>query len=144
VHNHADLIFLPYNTDPLYVAEVFCMSNVYLHASNIDTFPSVVLEAMASGVPVVATAVGGIPEQVKGLKHENTDPAINTFEVGEATGILVANNDVPAMVRAVEVLMQQEIAERLGKNARQTAIEKYDFQLQVSRYQEWYQSSLER
>ena len=143
VYNHAELIFLPFSTDPSYVAEVFGMSNVYLHASNIDTFPNVVLEAMASGVPVIATAVGGIPEQVKGLKHENTDGLINTFEENEATGILVQNNDVAAMIRAVEVLMQGEMAERLGKNARQNAIEKYDFELQASRYQEWYQTALE-
>ena len=32
-----------------------------------DNFPRAVLEALCCGTPVVATAVGGIPEQVKGL-----------------------------------------------------------------------------
>jgi glycosyltransferase involved in cell wall biosynthesis len=38
--------------------------DVLVHTSSIDAFPTVLLEAMAAGVPVVATAVGGIPEIV--------------------------------------------------------------------------------
>ncbi len=38
--------------------------DVLVHASSIDAFPTVLLEAMAAGVPVVATAVGSIPEIV--------------------------------------------------------------------------------
>ena len=40
-------------------------ADVYLHPARADTFPNVVLEALASGTPVVATSVGGIPEQLR-------------------------------------------------------------------------------
>lgn len=53
-----------------------------------DAFPLSVLEAMAAGVPVVAFAVGGVPEQL-----------------GDDAGVLVAPGDVPAMAAAVETIL---------------------------------------
>ena len=50
------------------VAPYYQAADVYLHAAKADNFPRAVLEALCCGTPVVATAVGGIPEQVKGLK----------------------------------------------------------------------------
>ena len=140
---HAKLIFLPYSTDPTYVAELFSMSDVYLHASNMDTFPNVVLEAISSGVPVIATAVGGIPEQIKGLAHKITDPAFNSFDLSEATGILMANNDARKMTEAVNyLLLNEEVKETLGKNARAYALKNHTQELQVSRYSDWYKEVL--
>ena len=40
-------------------------ANIYIHASRANTFPTSVLETMACGTPVIATAVGGIPEQIQ-------------------------------------------------------------------------------
>jgi glycosyltransferase involved in cell wall biosynthesis len=42
---------------------------VYVHASRQDAFPLATLEAMAAGVPVIATEVGGVPEQLTHLEH---------------------------------------------------------------------------
>jgi glycosyltransferase involved in cell wall biosynthesis len=39
-------------------------SHVFLHVSHTEGFPQVLIEAFASGVPVVATAVGGVPAGV--------------------------------------------------------------------------------
>lgn len=44
------------------VMELLDAADVLVHPSRFDAFPTVLLEAMAAGVPVVATAVGGIPE----------------------------------------------------------------------------------
>ncbi len=44
-------------------ADVFCMPSLY------DNYPNSVLEAMSSGLPIVATHVGGIPLQVKDGKN---------------------------------------------------------------------------
>ena len=44
------------------VMAVLDAADVLLHPSRIEAFPTVLLEAMAASVPIVATAVGGIPE----------------------------------------------------------------------------------
>ncbi len=135
----ARLVFLPYSKDASYVAELFSMCDVYLHASNMDTFPNVVLEALSSGVPVIATAVGGIPEQVNGLRNESTDSSLNSFGYSEATGILVANNDPGKMVEAIQFLLSdQNVREILGKNARIDSMKRFSQELQLKKYSEWY------
>jgi glycosyltransferase involved in cell wall biosynthesis len=52
-------------------------TDIDLHAARADTFPRAVIEALACGTPVVATAVGGIPEQIKGLKYFNSASAVS-------------------------------------------------------------------
>jgi glycosyltransferase involved in cell wall biosynthesis len=46
------------------VMAVLDAADVLLHPSEIDALPTVVMEAMAASVPVVATRVGGVPELV--------------------------------------------------------------------------------
>ena len=46
------------------VMGVLDAADVLLHPTRVDAFPTALLEAMAAGVPVVASAVGGIPEIV--------------------------------------------------------------------------------
>lgn len=62
--------------------------DVFVLPTRRDPFPLVVLEAMASGLPVVATAVDGVPEQVD-----------------EASAILVAPDDATALAGAIERML---------------------------------------
>jgi glycosyltransferase involved in cell wall biosynthesis len=79
--------------------------------SSAEGLPLVVLEAMAGGVPVIATSVGGTPEAV--LDGE--------------TGLLVPPRDVPALARAVDALLgDPERAGRLGEAGRLRVREKFD------------------
>jgi len=41
------------------VAIYYHAADIYIHATHIDTFPTTILESLACGKPVVATAVGG-------------------------------------------------------------------------------------
>jgi glycosyltransferase involved in cell wall biosynthesis len=69
-----------------------------------------VLEAMASGTPVVASAIGGLPEVVRD---------------GD-TGFLVPPGDVAALHdRLAEVLGNARLAARLGANARQAVLDRF-------------------
>ncbi|MFP5246775.1 MAG: glycosyltransferase [Thermoanaerobaculia bacterium] len=61
-----------------------------VHPSLDDAFPTVLLEAMAAGLPVIASRVGGIPEIV-------TDGV---------TGRLVPPNDAPALAQAIGELLR--------------------------------------
>jgi glycosyltransferase involved in cell wall biosynthesis len=125
----AELRFVPYQKDPAAVAAYYQASDIYLHAARADTFPNTVLEALACGIPVVATAVGGIPEQVKSLDHS----------VRDATGILVAPSDSDAMADAIETLLDDSpLRLRLGGNAVEDARNRFCLDRQVSAYLDWY------
>ena len=77
----------------------------------IEGLPLVVLEAMAAGVPVVASSVGGTPEAV----------------VDGETGLLVPPRDVEALADALdELLGDPERARRLGQAGRRRAREHFD------------------
>jgi glycosyltransferase involved in cell wall biosynthesis len=55
----ADVRFLGHVDDP---SELMCATDVLLHASTVEGVPQVVLQALAAGLPVVATSVIGLHE----------------------------------------------------------------------------------
>nr|WP_291114661.1 glycosyltransferase family 4 protein [Flavobacterium sp. UBA6135] len=87
--------------------------SVFVNTTTIDNMPVSVIEAMALGLPVVSTDVGGIPYLIQ---HE-------------VSGLLVPSNDAPAMAQAVIRLLQSEKdTATLTLNARKV-IEKYDWRV---------------
>ena len=60
----AEIRFVPFLEENRRVAEFYQAADLYIHAARADTFPTSILEALACETPVVATAVGGIPEQI--------------------------------------------------------------------------------
>jgi glycosyltransferase involved in cell wall biosynthesis len=89
------------------VADAACVYNeadIFVLTSDHEGTPNALLEAMASGLPVVATAVGGVPEVV---------------HCGE-TGYLADPENETDMVRALIALIQdRSLRIALGHNARQ-------------------------
>ena len=79
-----EIRFVPYQKDPEQVARYHQAADIYIHPARADTFPTTIIEALACGTPVVATAVGGIPEQI----------------VEGKTGFLVPVGDAGAMWRS--------------------------------------------
>jgi len=81
---------------------VLSSSDVLVSASRSEGFPLVTLEAMAAGLPVVATAVGGVPEQIVHLE----------------SGILVPPDDPDAIAAwLVRLHDEPELRRRLGEAA---------------------------
>ncbi len=67
------------------VMEVLDATDVLLHPSHFDAFPTAILEAMCASVPTVATAVGGIPEIVEhGVTGVLVDPPPRRDSLAEA------------------------------------------------------------
>lgn len=134
--------FMPHQADPNIVAQYYQAADIYLHAARVDTFPNTVLEALACGAPVIATAVGGIPEQIKPLYsdvEQQTCPNCQTASE-EATGILTPMGNAEAMTAAiVKLLANQELRDHLGANAAQDARRRFDLNLFVENYLAWYE-----
>ena len=65
-----------------------------------DNLPTVIMEAMATGLPVVSTRIGGIPEMV----------------IDNQTGFLVQPEDAAALAGAIEkVTNDRSLGQRLGQ-----------------------------
>jgi sugar transferase (PEP-CTERM/EpsH1 system associated) len=89
-----------------------------------EGLPNVVLEAMAAGLPVVATAVGGTPELV----------------VEGETGLLVPPRDPATLAEAIVTLLTDpELARRLGENGRQRVTTQFTIQQTVAQTESLYQ-----
>jgi glycosyltransferase involved in cell wall biosynthesis len=120
-----EIRFVPFEADVERVASYYQASDLYLHAARADTFPNTVLEAQACGTPVVATAVGGIPEQI---------------EEG-VTGFLVPAADPVAMAARIEqVLNDDSLRAHLGNQAAARARRCFDSERQVNDYLDWYRT----
>jgi glycosyltransferase involved in cell wall biosynthesis len=140
----AEVLFVPFQSMSNTVARFYQAADLYVHAARADTFPRVVLEALACGTPVIATAVGGIPEQIRGLRCETSQDAhLNTYGADEATGVLIAKGDVRAMALAIErILKNDPLRYRMGENAGKDAEERFNLQRQTDQYLEWYRELL--
>ncbi|MDQ3279938.1 MAG: N-acetyl-alpha-D-glucosaminyl L-malate synthase BshA [Acidobacteriota bacterium] len=105
--------------------ELLGACDLFLLPSETESFGMAALEAMTSETPVIATNSGGLPEVVS---H------------GE-TGYLLPVGDVQAMAEcAIEVLRDDALRHRMGKHAREVAIERFDDQKIVPLYRELYES----
>ena len=122
--------FAGYQEDPKRVAMFYQAADIFLHAAKIeaDTFPTTILEALACGTPVVATAVGGIPEQIE----------------DGVTGFLVPQGDAAIMASRIEQLLSDdELRRKMSAQAAKAARSRFNLEHQVSKYLNWYKEILE-
>jgi glycosyltransferase involved in cell wall biosynthesis len=135
--------FVPFQEKPEGVALYYQAADLYLHVAKIESFGNTILEARACGIPVVATGVGGIPEQMKGLRLKIGETEYGSFSAEEASGILVPEGDSGALAVAMGVLLKDEsLRKRLGKNASEDARMRFDLKLQAETFLSWYEEIL--
>jgi glycosyltransferase involved in cell wall biosynthesis len=88
------------------LADVYASADIFCFPTTTDTFGQVLLEAGASGLPVVAAATGGAPDLVE----------------AETSGLLVPPDDAPALAAAlVRLAHDDELRARLGQGGRAAA-----------------------
>ncbi|MBI1803905.1 MAG: glycosyltransferase family 4 protein [Ignavibacteriae bacterium] len=102
------------------VKEYYPLMDVYVSTAREDPFPLVILEAMASRLPIVAFAVGGIPEAVT-----------------PDCGILVESSNLKAMKDAITTLVQNpERRAALGTAARARVEEHFNIVRNIKKFEE--------
>jgi N-acetyl-alpha-D-glucosaminyl L-malate synthase BshA len=111
------------------VAGLLSVSDVFLLPSELESFGLAALEAMSCEVPVVAYAVGGVPEVV----------------VEGETGHLVPMGDVEGMAeRALDLLLDDRRRRALGEQARRRAAGEFSRERIVAVYECYYQALIEQ
>jgi glycosyltransferase involved in cell wall biosynthesis len=119
------------------LARWYQAADVYVHPARADTFPLMVLEALACGTPVIGTAVGGVPEQI-------SSAGFIAGSVGDsvrdgATGAVVPAGDAAALAAAIESFFASDEGVRaaLSSDAARTAREKFDRRRHAREYLDW-------
>ncbi len=139
----AEMRLIPYQREARSLAMYYQAADLYVHPAEMDNFPVTVLEALACGLPVVATAVGGVPEQVKSVQVPGEVRGGISCPPGEATGVLTPPGDAASMAEALLALWQDPgLRQQLGLNAAHDAVLRFDVERQADRYLEWYLSIL--
>ncbi len=105
-------------------------ADVYVMSSSWEGLPLVLLEASASGLPIIATDVGGNAEIV-------------THEV---SGLIVPPANAPALAQAVETVLRQTPAERsaMGRAGRARIEAEYDIERVLDAWESLYAELAER
>jgi len=121
----AQVRFLGFVAD---VSPVLAAADVLALPSRTEGLPMAVLEAMAAGVPVVASAVGSLPEVL-----------------GEGAGMLVPAGDPQALRRALESVSVPGVREAMASAARQRVESRYSAAAMALSYRDrLYQPALDR
>ncbi|WP_148883431.1 glycosyltransferase family 4 protein [Thermococcus aciditolerans] len=104
--------FLGY-VDGSLLPRLFGMADVFvLPSTTAEAFGIVILEAMAAGVPVVATDVGGIPEIIRNSE----------------SGLLVSPGNELELRNAIQkLLLDEDLRRRFGNNGRRAVEERYSW-----------------
>jgi glycosyltransferase involved in cell wall biosynthesis len=104
------------------IPEILASLDISVLPSASESLSNAVIEAMASGLPVVASEVGG-----------------NRELIGEGRGILVREGDERELAKAIaELLQDSALRERLGEKARQFARENFTIENLRKRHAELY------
>ncbi len=114
------------------LSALFASCHIFLHPSetaqgDVEGVPNAMLEAMASGLPVVATHHGGIPEVIQ----------------DGANGLLCAERDAPAVAEALRRLVAAPtLYHRLSENASSSVREMFSAEGQIAAIEEIYQQAI--
>jgi glycosyltransferase involved in cell wall biosynthesis len=111
------------------VEEILSIADIFMMPSGSETFGLAALEAMACGVPVIASRIGGLPELV----------------VDGETGFLCDLGDLEGYTDAADRLLRDvDLHERMAKASRLRAEQSFDIGKIVPQYEAYYEQVMEK
>ena len=116
-----DVVFLG-KQDSL--AEILNAADLFLMPSQSESFGLSALEAMACGIPVISSSVGGLPE----------------LNIHNETGFIAEIGDIDRMSKyAIDLLTNEKKYSTFSKNSRDRAVNRFDKKLIVPQYVSYYE-----
>lgn len=110
------------------IPEIFSISDLYISSSRYEGLSISIIEAMAAGLPIIATDVGSIREMIE----------------NEVSGIIIPPEDPKAIAEKVIELVQNPSKRRsLGENARKESL-KFDIRNVATQHEELYGNIINR
>jgi glycosyltransferase involved in cell wall biosynthesis len=123
-HLERNILFLGHREN---VPQLLADADIFVLPSRSEAFPNSAIEAMAAGLPVIASAVGGL---------------LDLIDHGR-TGLLIEPGQPEQMADAIRhLLTDRELAARLGAVARTEVIQCYSFERMVTAFENLYLASL--
>lgn len=113
-----DVLFLG-SVPPNEVFNYLTASDLFVRPSRSEGLGNSFLEAMAAGIPVIGTDVGGIPDFL-------IDPSTNS---GQATGLFCEVDNPKDLAKKIKLILENEkLREKIIQNAKKLVYEKYDWE----------------
>lgn len=105
------------------IPQILNASDVFVLSSDWEGYPLSVLEAMASGLPVISTDVGGVPEIIS----------------NKISGLLVKPNNPESLSKAMVSLYEDSnLRDFMGQKGREIAYDKFSVRTMCLKYEELY------
>ncbi len=109
--------------------DLLSVGDIFLMPSQSESFGLAALEAMACGLPVISSSVGGLPELI----------------VHNKTGYIAEFGDVERMAKyTLELLRNEKKISSFAKYSRKRAVEQFDKKLIIPQYINYYEKVLEK
>jgi glycosyltransferase involved in cell wall biosynthesis len=110
------------------LALAYAAADVFVLPTRADNLPNVLLEALATGIPVVSFDVGGVPDVIR----------------DNCTGLLAKAEDAGDLAAAIEAILADEtLRNRLATECRRVAVAEYALGVQARRYEALYAGLIE-
>tara|TARA_S200000501_G_scaffold13820_1_gene12259 strand:- start:913 stop:2208 length:1296 start_codon:yes stop_codon:yes gene_type:complete len=121
--------------------DYYSCADLYIQPSNIETWGLAISEALSCGLPVIASSVGAIPEQIKGFNRGNTNDLFNFYPINKANGLLFEKNNKESLYEMIMWMFHNKNKMKsLSKNARSFAKKELNFNNRVSQHIDFYNS----
>lgn len=121
-------IEIPYQSDQKQIAKYYQAADVFLHAAKADNYPLTILESLCCGIPVIATSVGGISEQIK----------------DGITGFLIPQEDPISMASKIDYLLDNpDLLKKFSIQAANDSKVRFNLDRMIADYLDFYEEVIE-